>query len=208
MGNNGEVMQSRVLNVFDLGRKQNFIQVLGPVWYLWLIPVRNSMGDGWSYPANEYGKSMLHRDDDDHSVHSRYTSNYNQWTPSGSSSPQSHHRQLSRSNNNNNSNNLLLTHTQYQQQVNSGYESFDLNENDTDDADQEHVRRDSDESDDDGQQGGGEGRRRRQQPTPRRFRQQRGGLPATRNDSDDEEAEEYLYDSDEPATFHFTDTGR
>ncbi|KAG0268084.1 hypothetical protein DFQ27_007588 [Actinomortierella ambigua] len=59
MGSTGEVLQSRMLNVFDIGAKKNFVQVLGPVWYLWFIPVRNSLGDGWSFPANEYGKNLL-----------------------------------------------------------------------------------------------------------------------------------------------------
>ncbi|KAG0242366.1 hypothetical protein BGW41_004377 [Actinomortierella wolfii] len=59
MGSTGEVLQSRMLNVFDVGAKRNFVQVLGPVWYLWFIPVRNSLGDGWSFPANEYGKNLL-----------------------------------------------------------------------------------------------------------------------------------------------------
>ncbi|KAG0365544.1 palmitoyltransferase for Vac8p [Gamsiella multidivaricata] len=211
MGNSGEVMHSRVLNVFDLGRKQNFVQVLGPVWYLWLVPVRNSIGDGWSFPANDYGRSMLYVDDDVNSVHSRYTSNYHQWTPTSSSSPglePHHHRHRDRNSQSNNA--LLLTHTQYHQSEalqddsgnHSGYNSFDLN--DTDDLDQDFVRRDSDESDRD-EEGGN--RRRYQQPTPRRFRQYRG-LPPTMNDSEDEGAEEYLYDSDEPATIRFTDNGR
>ncbi|KAG0299850.1 palmitoyltransferase for Vac8p, partial [Dissophora globulifera] len=227
MGNNGEVMQSRVLNVFDLGRKQNFSQVLGPVWYLWLVPVRNSIGDGWNFPASDYGKSMLYMnnndDNDANSAHSRYTSTYNQWTPNGSTAPGSlhhPHHQHHHLGNSNSNNHLLLTHTQYQQHGNAGYESFD--HDDTDDADQDHVRRDSDESDyddDDEQQEGdlsrqGSSRRsgRRHQPTPRRFRQQFGGDGGFRTagiiDSDDEEAEEYLYDSDEPATIHFTDHGR
>ncbi|KAG0248810.1 hypothetical protein BG011_009881 [Mortierella polycephala] len=115
VGNTGEVMQSRILNVFDLGRKQNFIQVLGP--------------------SHENGGH-------------------------------------------------------------SGYESYGLN--DTDDPDQDHVRRDSDESDDDQRHNG---RRTYRQPTPRRFRQR--GFAPTMLDSEDEEAEEYLYDSDEPATIRF-----
>ncbi|KAF9364347.1 palmitoyltransferase for Vac8p [Mortierella sp. NVP85] len=245
MGSGGEVMQSRVLNVFDLGRKQNIAQVLGPVWYLWLVPVRNSIGDGWTFPANEYGKSILCTDDDANSIHSHYTSQYHQRTPSSTSSPRPqdrydrnyhhHHRRRPSI-----SSALLLTHTQYrqqqeqqeqqdhhldqQQQHQHHDDSFDLsggenghwdiygneNGNDTDDLDQDHYRRDSDESDfdDDGKNGQvrGSGNRRYHPPAPRRFRRL-GTLPAIRNDSD-EEAEEYLYDSDEPVTIRFTDHGR
>ncbi|KAF9357519.1 hypothetical protein BGX26_003589 [Mortierella sp. AD094] len=187
VGNRGEVMQSRVLNVFDLGRKKNFIQVLGPVWYLWLIPVRNSIGDGWSFPASDYGKSMLSRDNE-----SLAPSNLSQWTPRTSTSQ------------------LTLHRTQYQDHHGSGdsnaggdssHEAFDVN--DASDLDRDHYRRDSDESDNDD-----DPQRRRFQPTPRRFRnQQRAGFSLTA-DSDDEEAEEYIYDSDEPITIRFTDKGR
>ncbi|KAF9578176.1 hypothetical protein BGW38_006169, partial [Lunasporangiospora selenospora] len=64
VGSTGEVLQSRVLNVFDLGASKNFRQVLGPVWYLWLVPVRNSTGSGWTFPANDYGKNMLQLDEE------------------------------------------------------------------------------------------------------------------------------------------------
>ncbi|RHZ77758.1 hypothetical protein Glove_173g12 [Diversispora epigaea] len=39
-------------NIFDLGKKANFIQVMGPTWYLWFFPIRNSSGDGKSWPVN------------------------------------------------------------------------------------------------------------------------------------------------------------
>ncbi|KAF9400965.1 hypothetical protein BGX21_003090 [Mortierella sp. AD011] len=185
VGNRGEVMQSRVLNVFDLGRKKNFIQVLGPVWYLWLVPVRNSIGDGWSFPASEYGKSMLSVDNE-----SMAASNPSHWTPRTSTSQ------------------LTLHRTQYQDHHGSGdsnagedssHEAYDVN----DASDLDHYRPDSDESDHDD-----DPQRRRFQPTPRRFRnQQQAGFSLTAN-SDDEEAEEYLYDSDEPITIRFTDKGR
>ncbi|KAG0219341.1 hypothetical protein BGX31_011341 [Mortierella sp. GBA43] len=238
MGNSGEVMQSRVLNVFDLGQKQNIAQVMGPVWYLWLIPVRNSVGDGWTFPANDYGKSMLYTDDDANSIHSHYTSQYHQRTPSSTSSPRprgrgdrNHHRRRPSS-----SSALLLTHTQYRQQQQqqqqqqlqhnqqtlqqvqehssfdlsgseneawnvSGNDHWDGNGNDTD-LEHDHYRRDSDESDGDHHRDDHDGHHRR----GGRFRRF-GTLPAIRNNSD-EEAEEYLYDSDEPVTIRFTDHGR
>ncbi|KAF9430580.1 palmitoyltransferase for Vac8p [Podila epigama] len=59
VGSDGAVIERRMLNIFDLGKKKNFIQVLGPVWYLWLVPVRNSIGNGWTFPASEFGKQML-----------------------------------------------------------------------------------------------------------------------------------------------------
>ncbi|KAF9993853.1 hypothetical protein BGZ80_011670 [Entomortierella chlamydospora] len=165
--------------------QKNFIQVLGPVWYLWLIPVRNSIGDGWSFPASEYGKSMLSADSA-----SMAPSNLSHWTPRTSTSQ------------------LTLHRTQYQDHHGSGdsnagedssHEAYDVN----DASDLDHYRPDSDESDHDD-----DPQRRRFQPTPRRFRnQQQAGFSLTAN-SDDEEAEEYLYDSDEPITIHFTDKGR
>ncbi|KAF9906942.1 palmitoyltransferase for Vac8p [Lobosporangium transversale] len=181
VGNTGEVMQSRVLNVFDLGRKKNFIQVLGPTWYLWLVPVRNSIGDGWSFPANDYGKSVLYQGDNDTNIRN----SQNRWMQNDASPAKPYYHN---------------THGPYDGVGNSGYESYDMN--DTSDLDQEHYRRDSDESDEDGRRG-----RRYPQPPPRRLRQQHGAFATVQHDSD-EEAEEYLYDSDEPATIRFTDTER
>ncbi|KAI8868721.1 zf-DHHC-domain-containing protein [Ramicandelaber brevisporus] len=37
-------------NLFDLGRKKNFMQMFGRNPALWLIPVKSALGDGWSYP--------------------------------------------------------------------------------------------------------------------------------------------------------------
>ncbi|KAI1319771.1 palmitoyltransferase for Vac8p [Mortierella claussenii] len=194
VGNSGEVMQSRILNVFDLGRRKNFDQVLGSTWYLWLVPVRNSIGDGWNFPANDYGKSMLCLDEDTVSTHSSFN---NQWT--GTSSLHSYQHD-----------HLNLGYTQYQEGMNHSlghyHESLDLN--DTSDLDQDHYRRDSDESDNGHEESNEQGGRRYPQPTPRRFRQQQGGFAATLHESDDEGVEEYLYDSDEPVTIRFTDTGR
>lgn len=214
MGNRGEVMQSRLLNVFDLGRKQNFIQVLGPTWYLWLVPVRNSIGNGWSFPASDYGKSMLQMDDDLDASRSSYENNNNH--NHGSYPPLPHRRDMPR----HSISPLPHDHLYPPDQSNPGYSTsynaaYDMedssynnnNNSNTDDFDQEHhYRRDSDDSDDD-QAGGGRGGRRFHQPTPRRFRQQ-GFIPTQQLSSDGEEPEEYLYDSDEPATIHFTDHHR
>ncbi|KAF2005728.1 palmitoyltransferas-like protein PFA3 [Amniculicola lignicola CBS 123094] len=38
-------------NAFDLGPKRNILHVFGPVPYLWLFPVSNTTGDGWSWEA-------------------------------------------------------------------------------------------------------------------------------------------------------------
>ncbi|KAF9386358.1 Palmitoyltransferase zdhhc20 [Podila verticillata] len=174
-GTQGQVMQSRVLNVFDLGKKQNFIQVLGPVWYLWLIPVRNSVGNGWSFPASEFGKQMLERDilesvavhngnshgHDSHLDASRYHDSPSPaaWPAQGISSEQE---------DNDDGMDLTLSGT------------YD-------------YRRDSDGSD-------SEGRGFFDPGTPRRFR--KGFAPMYQGSED--EAEEELYDSDEPATIHFS----
>ncbi|KAF9188395.1 palmitoyltransferase for Vac8p [Haplosporangium sp. Z 767] len=204
VGNTGEVMQSRILNVFDLGRKQNFIQVLGPVWYLWLVPVRNSIGNGWSFPANDYGRNMLQVDDDSDPSHRQGSNGLRSRSQSLSYQTNGfNHQQHSTNHWASQDPSSTIPHNAsflYQSHENgghSGYESYGLN--DTDDADQDHVRRDSDESDDDQ---GHNGRRTYRQPAPRRFRQR--GFAPTMLDSEDEEVEEYLYDSDEPATIRFT----
>ncbi|KAK5822725.1 DHHC palmitoyltransferase-domain-containing protein [Linnemannia elongata] len=216
MGNRGEVMQSRLLNVFDLGRKQNFIQVLGPTWYLWLVPVRNSIGNGWSFPASDYGKSMLQMDDDLEASRASYENYNNHNHNHGIYPPPPHRRDMPR----HSISPLPHDHLYPQNQSNPGYSTsynaaYDMedssynnnNNSNTDDFDQEHhYRRDSDDSDDD-QPGGGRGGRRFHQPAPRRFRQQ-GFIPTQLLSSDGEEPEEYLYDSDEPATIHFTDHHR
>ncbi|KAG0066762.1 palmitoyltransferase for Vac8p [Linnemannia elongata] len=216
MGNRGEVMQSRLLNVFDLGRKQNFIQVLGPTWYLWLVPVRNSIGNGWSFPASDYGKSMLQMDDDLEASRASYEDYNNHNHNHGIYPPPPHRRDMPR----HSISPLPHDHLYPQNQSNPGYSTsynaaYDMedssynnnNNSNTDDFDQEHhYRRDSDDSDDD-QPGGGRGGRRFHQPAPRRFRQQ-GFIPTQLLSSDGEEPEEYLYDSDEPATIHFTDHHR
>ncbi|KAH8328815.1 hypothetical protein KR074_001094 [Drosophila pseudoananassae] len=37
-------------NAYDLGIKQNFLEVFGSKWYLWFIPVYTTVGDGITFP--------------------------------------------------------------------------------------------------------------------------------------------------------------
>ncbi|KAF8975976.1 palmitoyltransferase for Vac8p [Entomortierella lignicola] len=168
---------------------------VGPVWYLWLVPVRNSIGDGWSFPASDYVKSMLSLDTD-----SLASSNHSHWTPRTSTSQLTLHRTQYQDHNNNNHRESGDSNTGGES---SGHEAFDVNDNNNN-SDLDNYRRDSDESysDDENPQ------RRRFQPTPRRFRNQQRPAFSLPVDSDDEEAEEYIYDSDEPITIRFTDKGR
>ncbi|RIB21682.1 DHHC palmitoyltransferase-domain-containing protein, partial [Gigaspora rosea] len=55
----GDVTTSKFLNLFDIGKRANFIQVMGPEWYFWFIPIGNSLGDGRSWPLNSYKYSTL-----------------------------------------------------------------------------------------------------------------------------------------------------
>ncbi|CAG8745056.1 14073_t:CDS:2, partial [Dentiscutata heterogama] len=38
----GDVTTSKYLNLFDIGKRANFIQVMGPEWYFWFLPIGNS----------------------------------------------------------------------------------------------------------------------------------------------------------------------
>jgi palmitoyltransferase len=40
-------------NAFDLGLKRNFGHVFGPSVLLWLVPICNTTGDGWSWEASD-----------------------------------------------------------------------------------------------------------------------------------------------------------
>ncbi|KAF3923401.1 hypothetical protein ABW21_db0205906 [Orbilia brochopaga] len=40
-------------NAFDLGWRRNFLLVFGTAPALWFFPVRNSVGDGWTWETNE-----------------------------------------------------------------------------------------------------------------------------------------------------------
>lgn len=50
-------------NVFDIGMKENWIQVMGSNRWLWFVPVFNSLGNGLHFPVNEdsYNKMMQAR---------------------------------------------------------------------------------------------------------------------------------------------------
>ncbi|KAJ1929516.1 palmitoyltransferase for Vac8p [Tieghemiomyces parasiticus] len=41
-------------NLFDLGVRRNFVEVMGPRWQLWLLPIMNSRGNGHSFPINTH----------------------------------------------------------------------------------------------------------------------------------------------------------
>lgn len=56
---NGDVTTSKYLNLFDIGRKNNWIQVMGPKWYFWFIPIGDPFNDGKSWPLNSYRYSTL-----------------------------------------------------------------------------------------------------------------------------------------------------
>ena len=39
-------------SAFDMGWRRNLLHLLGPSPWLWLLPVANTSGDGWNWPAN------------------------------------------------------------------------------------------------------------------------------------------------------------
>jgi hypothetical protein len=41
------------INPFNIGRRQNWIQVMGPEPLKWFLPIRNSLGNGVAFPINE-----------------------------------------------------------------------------------------------------------------------------------------------------------
>ncbi|KAJ1973209.1 palmitoyltransferase for Vac8p [Dimargaris xerosporica] len=49
-------------NLFNLGPCQNFLQVMGPTWWLWFLPVINSSGDGQTFPVNSYSYNAFPTD--------------------------------------------------------------------------------------------------------------------------------------------------
>lgn len=203
-------------NIYDF--RKNFIQVLGPVWYLWLIPVRNSVGNGWSFPANDYGKSMLSTDNHDDDGVPRF---HRRGAPSVASS----FGQLDHSNSSEEHHRLQTQHPyprqHPQQQQHHHYPQHDLSAYGdrfglTTDSDlqssqgeahyrqdlsydlENHVRPDSDaDSDNDGPFGRSN---RYPAPTPRRLRQYRPGFAPSNapvgqqgrqvQDSDDEDEDD------------------
>ncbi|KAI8823062.1 DHHC palmitoyltransferase-domain-containing protein [Fimicolochytrium jonesii] len=49
----GTTRLAKEKHLFDMGYKKNFIEVFGPRWELWLVPVYTSIGDGHSFPYNK-----------------------------------------------------------------------------------------------------------------------------------------------------------
>lgn len=50
-------------NAFDLGWRRNMLAVFGPVWWLWMLPVCNSPGDGWRWEVSELWRSKKEEGD-------------------------------------------------------------------------------------------------------------------------------------------------
>ncbi|KAF3914869.1 hypothetical protein ABW20_dc0105634 [Dactylellina cionopaga] len=51
-----EMTSREMPHAFDLGWKQNFRQVFGPQAILWFLPIRNSIGDGWTWETSQRWK--------------------------------------------------------------------------------------------------------------------------------------------------------
>ncbi|KAK8154668.1 DHHC palmitoyltransferase-domain-containing protein [Phyllosticta citrichinensis] len=47
-----ELDSEKLPNAFDLGWRRNLTHVLGPVPYLWALPICNTIGDGWYWEAS------------------------------------------------------------------------------------------------------------------------------------------------------------
>ena len=46
-------------NAFDVGKRQNWEQVMGPSPIKWFIPIQNSVGNGLAFPVNEDVQGIL-----------------------------------------------------------------------------------------------------------------------------------------------------
>ena len=46
-------------NAFDIGKRQNWEQVMGPSPLKWFIPIQNSIGNGLAFPVNEDVRGIL-----------------------------------------------------------------------------------------------------------------------------------------------------
>ncbi|CAG8495070.1 10442_t:CDS:10 [Acaulospora morrowiae] len=55
----GEVTSSKYLNLFNVGKRANFIQVMGPDWFFWFLPIENSLGNGRTWSLNSHRYSTL-----------------------------------------------------------------------------------------------------------------------------------------------------
>ncbi|KAL1916650.1 uncharacterized protein VTP21DRAFT_5354 [Calcarisporiella thermophila] len=65
VGHTSEVTRSRYLNLFDIGWRQNWVQVMGPRWWLWLLPVYTTLGDGRKFPLCKYGYQTVNGSEED-----------------------------------------------------------------------------------------------------------------------------------------------
>ncbi|KAI9144777.1 DHHC palmitoyltransferase-domain-containing protein [Paraphysoderma sedebokerense] len=54
---------TKVLNLFDLGKKRNWEQVMGVHKKYWWLPVKSSIGDGHVFPLNAYAYGTLAEDE-------------------------------------------------------------------------------------------------------------------------------------------------
>ncbi|KAI9289162.1 DHHC palmitoyltransferase-domain-containing protein [Umbelopsis sp. AD052] len=61
---NRDVLTSRYFNAWNLGRKENVMQVLGPKVSHWFIPTGKPEGDGSTYPLSSYAYDTLVEDED------------------------------------------------------------------------------------------------------------------------------------------------
>ncbi|KAJ2807569.1 palmitoyltransferase for Vac8p, partial [Coemansia furcata] len=51
--------RAKYVNLFDIGYRQNFTQVFGSSWFMWLVPTNTTMGDGVRFPISFEGYSEL-----------------------------------------------------------------------------------------------------------------------------------------------------
>nr|CAG8560086.1 374_t:CDS:2 [Entrophospora candida]CAG8571358.1 13744_t:CDS:2 [Entrophospora candida] len=57
---NTEVTTSKFLNLFDIGRRNNWKQVMGPTWHVWFFPTGSDpYVDGRNWPLNVYRYNTL-----------------------------------------------------------------------------------------------------------------------------------------------------
>ncbi|KAJ1817760.1 palmitoyltransferase for Vac8p [Coemansia sp. RSA 2675] len=57
----GSQGKEKYVNLFDLGPRRNFVQVFGPSWFMWLVPVNTTIGDGVRFPISSEGYNELYR---------------------------------------------------------------------------------------------------------------------------------------------------
>jgi len=50
---------SKGLNIFNVGYRRNFEEVMGKTPYLWFIPIKTTLGDGALFPLNSRAYNLL-----------------------------------------------------------------------------------------------------------------------------------------------------